>query len=49
MDKQTIIEGLRYCSAPTPCDGCPYEKIESQECIVRLIKDALELIEDGGE
>lgn len=47
MDKQTIIEGLRHCSTNTPCEGCPYEETGSQECIIRLVRDALELIEGG--
>lgn len=49
MDKQNIINGLRHCSTDTPtsCEGCPYEEMESHECITRLVGDALDLIEKG--
>lgn len=49
MEREMVIEGLRHCSTntPTSCKECPYEETESHECITRLIRDALELIEDG--
>ncbi len=48
MDRQSVISGLRHCSTDTPtsCKGCPYNS-ESYECIKNLVRDALELIEDG--
>ena len=49
MNKQTVIEGLRHCSTSTPCDGCPYEEMGSHDCIIRLVRDALELLEEREE
>ena len=47
-DRKKVIEALRVCSADTPttCKGCPFDK-QSAECIIDLMRAALELIEGG--
>lgn len=47
MDKQAIIEGLRHC-ANNDCNGCPYDD-STVECLTKLLKDALALIEGEEE
>jgi hypothetical protein len=48
MDKQVVIEGLRHCMNNN-CNGCPYDDGTTIECLAKLPKDALALIEGEEE
>lgn len=54
VDKAKVVDALRHCSTELPCIGkklktCPYRDYYVNECVRQLCRDALAVIEEGGE
>ena len=45
INKEKVINGLKYCASNTQCESCPYFT-DVSNCMDSLMTDALELIKE---